>query len=409
VANPVLGILTLYLNDRGLLEEKSVYAKMTAAGAKLGLNVIVFTPQDVQERTGRINALVYRPESRTWQRKLVRFPHMIYDRCRIQRSKRFEQLLAFRRKYGHLTFLNRPLRNKWTVYRALGKVPSFRQHLPATRLYGSSEDISAMLAKFPLVYLKPINGTGGRGILRIEKLRNGALLLQGRDHSRRIIEPKRISRDQLGAELRKWQKKGEKYIAQQGLNIKLPNGRVHDYRMLVQKNGSGEWEVTGCAGRVGPPRSITSNLHGGGEAVPMNTLLRRWVGSEAALAQIRETAERFGVSVARYLESTYGALCELALDLAIDRSGKVWLLEVNPKPAREVFIQAGERETYRRAVTRPMEYALWLYRQRRSGRGDRSRRPDGEAPQHRSSSLSEHRSSYDEAPQVPASLSSGAR
>ena len=41
---------------------------------------------------------------------------MIYDRCRIQRSHRFEQLGQFRKKYGHLNFLNRVLRNKWTVY-----------------------------------------------------------------------------------------------------------------------------------------------------------------------------------------------------------------------------------------------------------------------------------------------------
>nr|WP_238357867.1 YheC/YheD family protein [Cohnella zeiphila] len=384
--------MTLYLNDKGLLEEKSVYAKMTSAGARIGLNVIVFTPQDVDERNGRINALIYKPDTRNWQRRSVRFPNMIYDRCRIQRSKRFEQLLAFRKKYGHLTFLNRPLRNKWTVYRTLGKVAAFRPHLPATRLYTSSDDVNALLAKYPLVYLKPINGTGGRGILRIEKMRNGTLLLQGRDHSRRIIEPMRISRDRLSAELRKWEKKGEKYIAQQGLNIKLPNGRVHDYRMLVQKNGSGEWEVTGCAGRVGPPRSITSNLHGGGEAAPMNALLRRWVGSEAALRQIRETAERFGISVARHLESTYDALCELALDLAIDRSGRVWLLEVNPKPAREVFARAGEKDVYRRAITRPLEYALWLHRQKRSGRSDRSRHADNDASQNFSSQF-EHRSS----------------
>jgi glutathione synthase/RimK-type ligase-like ATP-grasp enzyme len=392
VANPVLGILTLYLNDRGLLEEKSVYAKMTAAGAKMGLNIFVFTPQDVDDRKGRINALVYRPESRLWQRRSVRFPNLIYDRCRIQRSKRFEQLLAFRRKYGHLSFLNRPLRNKWTIYRTLGKVSSFRAHLPATRLYGSPGDVTSLLAKFPLLYLKPINGTGGRGILRIEKQKSGMLLLQGRDHSRRIIEPKRIPRDRLASELRNWEKKGEKYIVQQGLNIKLPNGRVHDYRMLVQKNGSGDWEFTGCAGRVGPPRSITSNLHGGGEAVPMNALLRRWVGSETALAQIRETAERLGISIARHLESTYGALCELALDLAIDRNGRVWLLEVNPKPAREVFVQAGEKDVYRRAITRPLEYALWLHRQKRSGRTDRSRRQDLSATQN-FSTLFEHRSS----------------
>ncbi|MCC3375705.1 YheC/YheD family protein [Cohnella sp. REN36] len=372
MAQPVLGILTLYLSDRRGIEDKPVYEKMIEEGRRLGMNVFVFTPDDVDDVNARINAMIYKPETKSWHRKWVRFPNLIYDRCRIQRSKRFDRLLAFRRKYGHLAFLNRPLRNKWTVYRTLGKVAAFRDHLPATRLYQSADDVTGLLRKHTLVYVKPINGTGGRGILRIERLASGAYSLQGRDLNRRIVQPRRVTREQLPAAIRSWNMHGNRYIAQQGLHIKLPSGRVHDYRMLVQKNGSGEWEVTGCAGRVGPPRSITSNLHGGGEAVSMNTLLRQWIDDEDQLSQIRETAEKLGIGVARHLESTYGALCELALDLAIDRRGRVWLLEVNPKPAREVFIQAGEKETYKTAIRRPMEYALWLYGQRRAGRNKSS-------------------------------------
>ncbi|MFC4600451.1 YheC/YheD family protein [Cohnella hongkongensis] len=372
MAQPSLGILTLYLNESKMLEERPVYEKMIAAGKRIGLTVFVFTPQDVNDAKGLIHAQLYHPESRKWRRRWVRFPNVIYDRCRIQKSYRFEQLLSFRKRYSHLHFINRPLRNKWTVYRTLSKVPAFRPHLPATKLYRSAEDVSALLKRFPTVYLKPINGTGGRGILRIERTRDGTLLLQGRNHSRSIVQPRHISRNRLASALASWDKRGDKYIVQQGLNIKLPSGRVHDYRMLVQKNGSGVWEVTGCAGRIGPLRSITSNLHGGGEAVSMNNLLRQWVGSESDIRQIRQTAEAFGIDVARHLEATYGALCELALDLAIDRNGRIWLIEVNPKPSREVFSQAGERDVYRKAIIRPIEYALWAYREKKGSRVQKS-------------------------------------
>jgi glutathione synthase/RimK-type ligase-like ATP-grasp enzyme len=365
MAKPVLGILTLYLNERKALEERSVYEKMIAAGRQMGLDVFVFTPQDVEESNGRIHAMIYKPETRSWGRSWVRFPNVIYDRCRIQKSTRFQQLLVFRKRYSNLLFLNRPLRNKWAVYNTLSKESAFRPHLPVTKLYQSSEDVSIMLKKFSAIYLKPINGTGGRGILRIDRKSDGTLLLQGRNHSRSIVQPKVIKRSSLASALGNWDKHGDQYIVQQGLNIKLPNGRIHDYRMLVQKNGAGIWEVTGCAGRVGPLRSITSNLHGGGEAVSMNSLLQQWMGSDTAIAQIRETAETFGIRVARHLEATYGALCELALDLAIDRRGNVWLIEVNPKPSREVFKLAGEREVYRKAIVLPVEYALWVYRQKK--------------------------------------------
>ena len=366
MAAPVLGILTLYLNDRRFIEDKHVYAKMTAVGKRIGMAVYVFTPEDVDDRRQRIYAHIYEPEKKRWTRKWVRFPHLIYDRCRIQKSRRFEKLLAFRRKYGHLTFLNRPLRNKWTVYRTLGKFPAFRMHLPLTRAYRSPQDALLLLKRFPLVFLKPVNGTGGRGVLRIVRLPDGDFMLQGRNRSRRIVPARRVRRQMLPAALRRWTAQGDRYIVQQGIRTELDGGRVHDYRMLVQKNGSGQWQVTGCAGRIGPAGSVTSNLHGGGQAVPMNALLKRWIGHEGKIARVCETAEWLGVAVARTLEATFGPLCELALDLAIDRAGRIWLLEVNPKPAREVFIRSGDRAAYRRAISRPLEYALWLYRQKQA-------------------------------------------
>ncbi|RAP75490.1 YheC/YheD family protein [Paenibacillus montanisoli] len=365
MSQPVLGILTLYLNDSGMLEEKPIYTRMILSGKKLGLDVFVFTPADVNYSTNRINAHIYDTESKSWSRRWRSFPHMIYDRCRIQKSHRFVQLRNFRQKYGHLTFLNRVLRNKWTVYRTMRKEVDFIPHLPMTQMYENSSDLTEMLRKYPLVYLKPINGTGGRGILRIEKQQDGYFLIQGRDQDRRIIRPQRASIAGVHGRLASWNLKDNRYIVQQGIQLKLPNGRVHDYRMLVQKNGIGEWEVTGCAGRIGASGSITSNLHGGGRAIKMQTLLTDWIKDEERADEVRLKAEELGVKIAAFLEESYGRLCELALDLAIDRKGQIWLLEVNPKPAREVFIQAGERETYKQAIIRPLEYALWLYEQKK--------------------------------------------
>jgi len=363
MGKPVLGIMTLYLNDRGLLEERSVYKKMTLAARKLGLDLIVFTPDDVNYKTNRIHAQRYLPESGTWTREWTGFPHMIFDRCRIQRSKRFERLKYFRSRYAHHLFLNKPIGNKWSVYRTLARDTRFRDHLPQTRMYESSRDLTEMLKRHSLLYLKPAGGTGGRGILRIQ--RSGAsLLVQGRDHSRRIIRPMRIRPSLLPAKLAGWDLRGRKYLVQQGIQIRLSNGRVHDYRLLVQKNGRGEWSVTGCAVRIGPPGSVTSNLHGGGQAAPLSSVLPGWLGSEAKAKQVQEEIGQFGVDVARYLENCFGPLCELALDLAIDKDGRFWLLEVNPKPARDVFRRAGEKEAYRLALVRPLQYALWLYRNR---------------------------------------------
>ncbi|REK75837.1 YheC/YheD family protein [Paenibacillus paeoniae] len=371
MTQPVLGILTLYLNDAGTLEERDYYRRMTEEGRRLGLHVFVFTPSDVNEKRNRIRAQFYNPETRSWYRKWTNFPDLIFDRCRIQHSHRFEQLLKFRARYHHETFLNRPLRNKWAIHSILAKDARFSPYLPATRYYEGIQDVKEMLKTHSQLYLKPINGTGGRGILRIEKERNGTLLIQGRNHSRRIIQPRRVVSERLGDFLTGWKVKDTRYIVQQGLQLKLNNGRVHDYRLLVQKDGSGQWQITGCAGRVGAAGSITANLHGGGRAVKMDTLLRSWIGDETKIAKIKADVDRFGVAVAEYLEFCYDALCELAVDIAIDRNGRIWMIEVNPKPAREVFSRAGESDVYRSAIVRPLEYALWKYRMMKTRDSDK--------------------------------------
>ncbi|MEK4063800.1 MULTISPECIES: YheC/YheD family endospore coat-associated protein [Paenibacillus] len=360
---PVLGILTLYLNDAKQLEEKSVYRRMIIEGSRIGLDVFVFTPADVNPGKELIHAMVYDPGSGKWSRKWRPFPNMIYDRCRIQRNARFQQLLKFRSRYNHLTFLNRPLRNKWTVHQTFSQKSRFRQHMPETLLYQSSADLHRMLKFSPVVYVKPINGTGGRGILRIERQRDGKQLfdIQGRRQNRQIIAPRKVSLTRLESIVRQWCL-GGRFLVQQGIPLRLPSGRYHDYRMLVQKNGQGVWELTGMAGRVGAARSVTSNLHGGGHAVRAEVLLKEWLGSEEKATKAMKTAEKLGLEGAAFLEDSFGALCELALDLAINREGKIYVLEVNPKPAREVFARTGDSATYRKAMLRPLEYAMWVYK-----------------------------------------------
>ena len=127
-----------------------------------------------------------------------------------------------------------------------------------------------------------MNGTGGRGILRIEKLNERMYQIRGRDAGRRIIPEQTLSVRRLLRKADAWV--GQKrFLMQQGIDIELDNGRVHDFRLLIQKTGKGTWEVTGCAGRIGAARSVTSNLHGGGEAIETEKLLRMRFDDDAAI------------------------------------------------------------------------------------------------------------------------------
>lgn len=350
--------MALYSGQQRKLEERDYFKKLTIRGQKLGLSIIVFTPADVNRQEQRIYGHVYDINRKRWIRMRAPIPHFIFDRCRYQPNARFKQLQSFRARYPHLHYLNRPLANKWHMHNVLSQHGSIRAHLPATRRMNGSADVLAMLGKNSCVYLKPINGTGGRGILRITKHKQ-RYILQGRDLRRRIVTTQSVTRSKLISRIKAWAR-NQKLLVQAGVNITLSDGRVHDYRMLLQKGRGGQWEYTGCAGRVGARRSVTSNLHGGGRAVAMANLMKRWFPDDKQAQAIQQEMKRLAFDVVKEVEKRFGQLCEMALDLAVDRQGHVWLLEINPKPSRQVFMKIGEMETYETALQKPLEYALWL-------------------------------------------------
>ncbi|MFD2671435.1 YheC/YheD family endospore coat-associated protein [Marinicrinis sediminis] len=362
-SRPVIGIMALYWNDRKQLEERALFRKFMTAGRRLGLSVIVFTPEDVDHSLKRVLAHAYDHKLKKWKRVWTSLPDIIFDRCRYQPTKRFEQLKKFRQRYADLTYLNRPLANKWYIHQLFMKDEGIKPYLPDTVFYNKVDDVTQMLKKHDAVFFKPVNGTGGRGILRIQQS-NGSYVIQGRNHQRGLIAPKPVQLTALKSILNTMQ--GEKkYEVQQGIHITLPSGRVHDYRILLQKNHRGKWSFTGGACRIGPLRSVTSNLHGGGSALPMLTMLRRKYTGEQ-VTQIQKHIQKLSHHILQRLEKNYGSLCEMALDIAIDPKGDIWLLEINPKPGREVFYKIGQKSVYQKSIQRPMEYAKYVYANRQT-------------------------------------------
>ncbi|NOV01269.1 YheC/YheD family endospore coat-associated protein [Paenibacillus planticolens] len=355
-----LGVLAIYLS-KSKLEELSYFQRLSKEGKKLGVQVEVFSPTDV-EADNSVRTLTYDAAHGRWIRRRTSMPPVIYDRCRYKAIANYQMLKAFRNRHAKLTFLSRPLANKWSMHKILSENESIRSYLPVTVRFSSVQELLKFLKKHKLVYVKPKSGTGGRGILRIEQLDHDLYLLQGRNQQRTIITPYRASEKQLLVKLHSL-KLSPDYVVQQGIQLKLRDGRVHDYRLLIQKNGQGEWEVTGCAGRIGPQRSITSNLHGGGSAVSQDKLLAYRFASSEKTETIKQEMNSFAYMLADFLETKFGKLCELGMDIAVDPRGEVWLLEVNPKPSREVFRRIGENATYQKAVTRPIEYAVWMLKQ----------------------------------------------
>ncbi|WP_284646836.1 YheC/YheD family protein [Paenibacillus silviterrae] len=236
----------------------------------------------------------------------------------------YRKLKAFRERHTKLRYISRPMANKWTMHRILSEHDQIKPHMPDTEKFEDAKSIANFMKKHSIVYMKPMNGTGGRGILRLQRLPGGEhCLLQGRDPNRRILLPQKVTPEQITSRVSGW-KLGHRYILQQGIPLQLKDGRVHDFRMLVQKDSTG-----GVAGyrlrRTVSDRSapVTSNLHGGGSAAPMETLLKRRFGSQAKVDQIKqkrvysrlECREAFGREVRTFMRGRhrFGGLTRRAM------------------------------------------------------------------------------------------------
>jgi D-alanine-D-alanine ligase-like ATP-grasp enzyme len=68
------------------------------------------------------------------------------------------------------------------------------------------------------------------------------------------------------------------------------------------------------------------------------------------------------------IERRFGSMIEFGLDVGIDTEGRVWLIEVNPKPSHNALLEVKDVKTYRRSIQLPILYAKYVASQERESR-----------------------------------------
>jgi len=355
-----IGILT-YRNGKRF-GEPLFFRHLLAEGEKLGATVFLFSPKDVFESKRQIRGFVPGPD-KSWKSKMFDWPDIVIDRYRYYPKPQHQAYLAFRKR-PLFTYANSRFSSKWNVHQVLNQQSSMQPWLPETFAY-DKDVLSNMLQKYPLIYVKPAQGTAGRSILRIKQTSSGYDLL-GRELHLNKVSHKINTRTELHRYVKEWvktQRMGEEiFLVQQGLQLDLISGRTVDTRILIQKTEWGEWDVTGLGMRIGGVKSSTSNLHGGGLAKDAQKLLVERFGEPKA-TKILHNCYALAHQTAEAVESNYGRMIELGLDVGIDVSGRPYLIEINPKPGRDIFRKLKRKKVYQKAVIRPIQYALYLLKE----------------------------------------------
>lgn len=203
--------------------------------------------------------------------------------------------------------------------------------------------------------MKPSEGHRGKGIARVRR--------EGPNRYHVFLstddQPRELTRAQL-VRFVAYLASRHKYVAQREIPLQRVDGAVWDVRALAVRDMYGQWDVLGLAARLGRSGRIVSNLHQGGRPVPLEPLLQRVFSdkarSSALLEDIKDVTKQVAAAVQRFAPN----VGDLGIDLGIDSHGKVWLIEVNPKPGRQSFIALSPPEERAPIYTKPLEFARFL-------------------------------------------------
>jgi hypothetical protein len=357
---PVIGILSYRVNKKFM--DSRFLKDLVIEGEKLGAHVFAFSHVDLLEKSRKIRGFV--PDGKGgWVERICPWPDVVIDFCR----KLYKPFRDMRRRKDLFPYANHKFTYKWKAMKLFASSEEVNRWIPKTSLY-TEKQLERMLEAYPIVYIKPGNGTGGHSIVKIKRVAN-EYHLYGRRKSGLLVKEKTASKTSLTKWVNRWvrieQIRSGRFMIQQGLDLELLPGRLVDARLFIQKNGQGEWEVTGKVLRVGGKNSPTTNLlYGDGKALGFEQFLAKRFGEGNGRA-ISKECDQMALHLVNVIERRFGSMIEFGLDVGIDTEVRVWLIEVNPKPSHNALLEVKDVKTYRRSIQLPILYAKYVALQER--------------------------------------------
>jgi hypothetical protein len=333
------------------------FADIIRMGQTMGIMVYVLTPRGLDTYGKKtVEGYLLDPHSTHlhWTKTKLPLPHIVYNRIPTRHSENSNEVQAamykLQKTFG-IQLFNPHFFNKWTLYTQLSSIKELSPLLPDT-VPLSKTALQSMCKKHTTLYLKPIHGQAGIGMIRIYR--------QNKEYELIVQKKMQKKKKHIVASFASlWEIiqtlcKKDTYLVQQGIPLAQYHRRPFDVRMLIQKNGRGEWKVTGIGIRIAGKRAITTHVPMGGKIENVNKVFKTvFAGKETEkIKQIRDT----GIALAQAIQLKQKSLLgEMSIDLGIDSNGKMWFFEANSKP-----MKFDEPEIRTRSLQRLLQYCLYL-------------------------------------------------
>lgn len=268
-----------------------------------------------------------------WCKSELPVPDVIYNRIHSRVLEASNVFSQFRKqlKLDQIPMFNDRFLSKWDVYDVLRTEDHLLPYTPFTMLY-SQKNLEDMLKKYPILFLKPIHGSQGKKIIRIEQFDQHfeVQFSYFKDQQDKLALD---SMEKLIATITPYLKQ-TMYLIQQGIEFIGHKQRLMDFRVLCHKNDQEIWSITSIVARLSAEKQFVSNIARGGETMrPLKALSLYFspVKSKQHYLFMKELAIEFATVIGRNSEGLTG---ELGIDIGIDFDGNPWFIEANSKPSK---------------------------------------------------------------------------
>jgi hypothetical protein len=237
---------------------------------------------------------------------------------------------------------------KWNLHRFYSGNPQIARYLPPTAILAPGT-LSSFLDKHGTVYIKANRQHTGKGIMKAWKTPFGYKFVKVRGKA--IFAP---SKKELFNKVRNTSPH-QTFLIQKAINLAEVNHRPYDIRVMMMRDGKRIWHYAGMAVKVAGRGSVICNvLRGGGYVTSIENALTQSKFNSAQIKRIKKELIDLSYRIIHYSEKFPFFSFQSGIDLAVDKAGRVWIIEVNlHNPSHGLFKKLENKTFYRRIG--------WLY------------------------------------------------
>lgn len=291
-----------------------------AAVAKMeGIEFFYFSYKGIDFKLRKIDGWIYQEGS--WLQKQLNFPDVIIN---ISSPKTSFQKAIYKQLKKTVPFTSHPIGNKMKVYKKIMEKGTFASYLIPTFPLSKKKHVFNLFDYSEKIVIKPYKGNHGKKILFVEKLGDEKFKVINE------LEVEIFDLDHFNLLIKELNDE-QNYLVQPFIECKTKTGLTYDFRLHVQKNGSGEWKINLIYPRISGNHKLISNVSSGGYRGELNSFLKEQFDSE--YFNIKRLLEQFALTFSAHFEGLYNySFDELGIDVGIDDKHKLWIYEVNWRP-----------------------------------------------------------------------------